>query len=63
MWIGPARDLALRIVLRLLQMLLDHPHAFDQDALFARDHFEHLPDEPVKFPEMTSTLSPFGREA
>jgi hypothetical protein len=44
-------------------MLLDHPHAFDQDALFARDHFEHLPDEPVKFPEMTSTLSPFGREA
>jgi hypothetical protein len=31
----------------------------DQHALFARDHFGNLAREPLKFPEMTSTLSPF----
>ena len=36
------RDFPLGIVLRLLQVPLDHPHAFDQHALLARDDFEHL---------------------
>src|SRR3954466_15478199 len=44
------RDLALRIVLRLLQVLLDHPHAFDQHPLLARDHFEHLPGRATMVP-------------
>src|SRR4029077_18050548 len=29
-------------------MLFDHPHAFDQHALFARDHFEHLSGRTAK---------------
>src|SRR5207237_9330164 len=35
-------DLAARIVLRFAQVLLDYSHAFDQDTLLARQHFENL---------------------
>jgi hypothetical protein len=37
------RDLSLRIVLRLLEVFLDHPDAFDQHTLLPRDHFKDLP--------------------
>src|SRR5687768_2796141 len=44
------RDLPLRIVLRLLEMLFNHPHAFDEHALFARDHFKDLSGGTSKVP-------------
>src|SRR5207237_5149879 len=40
----------LRIILRFLQVFLDDAHAFDQNVLFARDHFEHLAGRTTKVP-------------
>ena len=43
-------DGALGVVLVFAHMLLDHAHAFNQDALFAREDFQHLPAGTFEVP-------------
>src|SRR5215471_8198134 len=43
-------DLALRIVLRFPKMLLNNPHAFNQNALLRRQHFENFSRRTFEVP-------------
>src|SRR5262249_43881842 len=43
-------DLALRVVLRLAEVLLNNTHAFDQDALLLRQHFQNFSGRTFEVP-------------
>lgn len=55
----PFGDFPARIILGFSKVFLDDPHAFDDNTLFSGNTARILPEEPRKFPEMTSTWSPF----